>query len=376
MGSRRAASLLDAVCAHGLSLRPSRVSSRFPLAARTEREERAILLGLQSLERSLPRAQMFDVDVATAARHTAAPAPEAAPHGSRSAPPATLVAINHPGLRAMVRVARSLDSRISIDTSLRRKPPPGTPPELGDELLRVGGYYSARRACIALAPDSLWFELVHEMVHLAFDRSVRRRGEPKLAHEGGAADCGGVGGHHPLALHHAQLRARGYSDAGAEELVCREHEMYALRCSLPAADVASALLVVWDNALVDAQRDLEAGARPLHAAAARELRRVRLLRALLTSPLARVLHLMAAGVGVSCAAAALISALWPSRAPRWRLDAASTFPISSPPELPCIPGLLVCCRMGCKRVQIGNRAFTAPRTDLLLDRGISSVDAC
>ena len=47
--------------------------------------------------------------------------------------------------------------------------------------MTIGAYHSKSRACIGLATDSAWHEVVHEMVHLNFEarsRSKNFAGQP------------------------------------------------------------------------------------------------------------------------------------------------------------------------------------------------------
>ena len=292
-------SLSRVLASRGLDLRPTRELRRHPKhAAQTERGERAWILGQQGLERGLPSAQMLDVYIAASVDEVARAPPVAT--GSATTP-----ALEHPGLRARVRRAYSLDCAVVIDTSLREAVPRGTPSELGEQLCRIGGYYSARRACVALASDSRWHEVVHEMVHLAFHK--RTHLNARFNSVGRVAVRGAGHLAQPLVVHHAQFQARGYSEAVAEELTCREHELYTLRSSLPSVEAAVGWLLVCDNALVDAKADLER--HPLDRRSTQqqvELRRILLLRGLVTSPQARVAHLFGFALCVTLIASALV----------------------------------------------------------------------
>lgn len=209
-------------------------------------------------------------------------------------PDGSELALSHPGLRGCARRARGLGARLVVDTSLGRPGP----------LRGVGGYYSPGDACVALAPDSSWGELVHEMTHMAFDQRVKRSSAREFGHGGGAdgQDAAPPFGNEPLLTHWRALRARGYSADAAEELLVREHEMRML-VSAPAWRRVTRSWVLWDSALVEASRDLQSVASaersPNHAA---ELLRVTRLRTLVTGPFARLAYLgTAAGVAVCVA---------------------------------------------------------------------------
>ena len=219
-------------------------------------------------------------------------------HGGHRWPASVTPAPKHPGLAGLDRRAASMGYRMAVDTSLRpdaamRHALAG---DLVAHLMSIGAYFSRRRACIGLASDSAWHEVVHEMVHLNFDARVHR-----AAREASAAE--------PLRLHWEALRRRGHSDRCAEEMVCRAHELRALTTSGGVVDAARAL-VVWDNMLLEAQRDL-ANIQPAKrsAAQAAELRRVSLLRSCVTGPHARVVAVVACGLGVASLAAAFVKYL-------------------------------------------------------------------
>ena len=214
-------------------------------------------------------------------------------------PDGSELALTHPGLRGCARRAAGLGAQLVVDTSLGRPGP----------LRGVGGYYSPGDACVALAPDSSWGELVHEMTHMAFDQRVKRRAR-EFGHDSGddgqAAAAAAPMGNEPLLTHWRALRARGYSADAAEELLVREHEMRMLLAA-PMWRRLTRTWVLWDSALVEASRDLQSVAAaeraPHHAA---ELLRVTRLRALVTGPVARLAYLgTAAGVAV-CVATSLV----------------------------------------------------------------------
>lgn len=215
-------------------------------------------------------------------------------------PDGSELALTHPGLRGCARRAAGLGAQLVVDTSLGRPGP----------LQGVGGYYSPGDACVALAPDSSWGELVHEMTHLAFDRRVKRSAR-EFGHgsgEGGQAVALAAAplGNEPLLTHWRALRARGYSADAAEELLVREHEMRML-LSAPAWRRLTRSWVLWDSALVEASRDLQsvpaAERAPHHAA---ELMRVTRLRTLVTGPIARLAYLGTAAAVAVCAATSVV----------------------------------------------------------------------
>lgn len=206
-----------------------------------------------------PRGELLSVEVAAGnARALSGPWPAAC-----------TPALAHPGLAGASRMARARGACLSVDTSL------GAPP-----LSHIGGYYSRSRSTMAVAVDSSWHELVHEMTHASFEQRVH-------GNAGGTAD--------PLRTHWLALRARGLSDDAAEEMVCREHELHALRAPGEAAlqRAASALLVL-DSALIEAISELEAVSPDSRSTPQREeLRRMKTLR-LFTGGGARVMYLFTA----------------------------------------------------------------------------------
>lgn len=246
----------------------------------TERDELAEHFGVSSTTlAALPPTQMYSIKPAMTTNVDAS-------HPIRAC--ATVPALVHPQLRAMASRVRGLGYELALDNSLRHrctKDPPRSVQALYEHLATVGAYFSPRRRCIGLAIDSAWHEAVHEAVHLTFDAHVRNR-----------SDSGDVS--HPLREHYEFWRGRGYSKRQAEEMVCREHELYALRNSgKPAWRWGLRALLVWDSALVDAERDLEAQCRDAaHRAAADELRRVRMLRRYFSGPWARARYAAALGI--------------------------------------------------------------------------------
>ena len=128
----------------------------------------------------------------------------------------TAPALAHPALRGCVRRILGRGHRLVLDTSLcgasasddASASAAATISEL-PPLNSVGGYFDVAQRCVALAADSAHHELVHEMVHSRLH-------------------CADVGG--PLhALTDGNSSAEEFSEVGAEELVCREHELHVLR---------------------------------------------------------------------------------------------------------------------------------------------------
>ena len=260
--------------------RRSGIDCTLRTALLSERQERARHLGLKALEAALPSARMLSL------RATGEPQPgDVRP---------TAPAIEHPGIRSYIRRAHALGATVAVDSSLRRQAPPATPPALGSDLHRIGGYYNRGQSCIGLALDSAWHEMVHEMVHLVLDKRVHSKRPTNIG-----AYLGRL--HDPLALHFAHLQQRGYSAAVAEELLCREHELFALAGTPSLAR----RLLVYDSALMDAQFDLErtSSSAPLSEQQMVERRRIFLLRTCLTGPTARIAHTFGL-----CAALAMLTA--------------------------------------------------------------------
>jgi hypothetical protein len=209
--------------------------------------------------------------------HAADPAAEAAAWTLAALGPA----ITHPGLRGCVRRANGLGARLFVDTSLGQKPQAYS--AHAAFLSAVGGYYNVEGSRVAMAPDCLFHELLHELTHLAFDKRVRVASQRPNAEQ------------EPLRTHWQAYRSRGYSELCAEELVCREHEMHTLRAA-PPLTWFTRTWVLWDSALVEASRDRQAvpaAERTQHQAA--ELQRIFRLRTFVTGPVARVAHLLLAG---------------------------------------------------------------------------------
>ena len=209
-------------------------------------------------------------------------------------PDGSQLALTHPGLRGCVNVAGGYGARLVVDTSL------GMPGPLRNE----GGYHSPADQLVALAPDSSYAELVHELTHLKFDARVLA----PAASCATDAEAEQLLASEPLHAHWRALRARGYSRACAEELLVREHEMFTLRAAPPWRRLARTW-VLWDSALAEAALDLQATPTaerpPCHAD---ELRRVLRLRTYVTGPRARALHLgwmglLAVGVATGVASA-------------------------------------------------------------------------
>ncbi len=272
----------------------------------TERDELAELNGLEDVAQTLPPAAMLELTVS----------------GPRSRPvlaawpPATLPALEHPGLPGALQRVRAHGHTTVLDTSLRGAPASserGLAKKLLRHLASVGAYYSEGRRCIGLAADTPYHELVHETTHLRFATRV-----DTSAAAAGADAPPSASYEEPLAVHWHALRRRGYSAASAEELVCREHELRALRASgggpwqwVPRA------VVVLDAALQEAREDImasgaaaaeRAGPAPRRAAAD-ELRRIEMLRRCVTGPGARLGHLAALLLLPTLAAAAVLRGL-------------------------------------------------------------------
>ena len=158
----------------------------------------------------------------------------------------TAPALAHPALRGCVRRILGRGHRLVLDTSLcgasasddASASAAATISEL-PPLNSVGGYFDGAQCCVALAADSAHHELVHEMVHSRLH-------------------CADVDG--PLHAHRQQIERRGFSEVGAEELVCREHELHVLRAGPLTAAAASRALVVHDSALLIVEHELGARA--------------------------------------------------------------------------------------------------------------------
>ena len=252
---------------------------------RTEREERAQLAGAGLAD--LPRGEMLELIPA-----------DGTASASAGWPAADEPALAHPGLRGAARSAVAAGHRLAVDTSLNfdasadgSRAAAAARPELTTDMLRIGGYFNEARGCVGLAVDSRWHELVHEMTHLAFHSTCAARDD---------------GPPSPLRTHWASLRARGLSAHGAEEVVCREHELHALRAS---GAPLSTRLVIYDNMLHDAISDLRMTAIDDRSPAQRrELRRLSAVRTYATSPGARAAHaILAAALALAAAAGAASS---------------------------------------------------------------------
>ena len=201
-------------------------------------------------------------------------------------------AISHPGLRGCVQRALGHGAQLYVDTSLGQRPQAYS--SHAAILSSVGGYYDVDGSRVAMAPDCDWGELVHELTHLAFDKRVR---DVSLTPD---AACGPDrptpdAAQDPLRTHWRALCARGYSERVAEELLCREHEMHTLEAAPPWTWLTRTW-VLWDSALVEASRDLQAvPVAERTRLQATELRRVVRLRSLVTGPVARVAYLFLPG---------------------------------------------------------------------------------
>lgn len=190
-------------------------------------------------------------------------------------PSACTPALAHPGLAAASRVTSARNDHLSVDTSL------------GEQMLsHIGGYFNASRATVAVAIDSSWSELIHEMTHAAFHHRVR---------------CGKGGPSDPLRTEWQALQDRGLSPRAAEELMCRHHELHALLAQgkRPWQRAATALLVI-ESALVDAINDIQSvPLRDRSAVQQRSLKRMTVLYLLVNSR-ARIIYLVLLG-GVATA---------------------------------------------------------------------------
>jgi len=203
-------------------------------------------------------------------------------------------ALTHPGLRGCVRRALGLGARLFVDTSLGQRPQAYS--SQAAFLSAVGGYYNVEGSRVAMAPDCNWGELVHELTHLAFDKRVRVSSQPDCERD-------------PLRTHWRALCARGYSERCAEELLCREHEMHTLCAAAPWTRLTRTW-VLWDSALVEASRDLQAvPVAERTQLQGRELRRILRLRTYVTGPVARLTHLLLAGGVAACLATGASTAL-------------------------------------------------------------------
>jgi len=181
-------------------------------------------------------------------------------------PSACTPALAHPGLPFAANVARGRGAHLCLDTSLGSEP-----------LRHIGGYFNAPRATVAVALDSSWSELMHELTHAAFHDRVR---------------LGADGLSDPLRTHWQVFRDRGLSDEAAEEMVCRAHELQALRApgERRVRRALTALLVL-DSALIEAIKDIEAVGLASERQT-RELRRMHRVRFFIGGR-ARAVYLMA-----------------------------------------------------------------------------------
>jgi len=190
---------------------------------RAERRQHARSAGASSLAPG----EMLQVVPETSARG------DAQPRLAEAWPPASVAALAHPGLRGASGVARASGCRLAVDTSLcydvsaaGARAAAAAQPELTTDLLRVGGYFTPGRRCVALAVDSRWHECVHELTHMAFHTRVRTA--PAAAARGAIEE--------PLRRHWEQLRARGLSEVSCTPATCTGPAPRALRraCSARA----------------------------------------------------------------------------------------------------------------------------------------------
>lgn len=244
-----------------------------PVAIQTEYAELAAANHLSIPQAALSCGQMLEL---RADPKATLPAPT-------SWPCATTCALSHPGLLGMVRRLNGLGYRLVVDTSLRQ--PLSAPASRGthaaQELLvrhlsTVGAYFSQRRRCIGIATDSAWHELIHEGCHATFDARVRQ------------ADKNAPVAPEALQTHYEHLRARGYTEMGAEQYICHTHELYALR-DRSSTTAAIRRVLVWDNMNLDAYRDLTAIPPAERSAVQKaEIRRIAMLRRFVTGPAPRL----------------------------------------------------------------------------------------
>jgi hypothetical protein len=293
-----------AVCASSLP-RALMVAAELPLASNIK----VVSLNVPTEQAELAAANSIHVppnSPLTASRMLEVlPCAESEPVLPRVWPSAASKALSHPGMAGLVACARGLGYHVAVDTSLRTTVHNsgalrGRAEDLVHHLQTIGGYFSRRRRCVGLASDSAWHEAVHEMCHLKFDERVRCARAGALHHE-------------PLHLHWERMTRRGYSELTAEELVCRAHEMHALRARPSMASAAKALLV-WDSMNLEAFRELSAIPPERRTAAqAEELRRVKLLRATVTGPLPRLGAVVAFGLVTTLSLGQLFRSVWKVR---------------------------------------------------------------
>ena len=229
--------------------------------------ERLALLAHSKLPRGVEPGNMLEL-------HPRPPKQSPTPTNHWASPDSA--AIGHPGIAGMARIAKRYGHSLVIDTSLCAK-----------ELSHIGAYYNEHRKCVAIAVDTLWHELVHEMVHL----DIRY----------GSASQGRKG---PLNQHLDSLRKRGFSAVAAEEMLCKEHELYVIDSSGFSWSLKK--LVVFDHYLRHIQEDILAvPSRERTSNQVRELRRANLLRVAVTSQGARLLHGVLSLAGMAVVAGAL-----------------------------------------------------------------------
>ncbi|EOD08347.1 hypothetical protein EMIHUDRAFT_358863 [Emiliania huxleyi CCMP1516] len=213
-------------------------------------------------------------------------------------PAASTPALAHPGLATAAAIARSYGARLSIDTSLSAAP-----------LRHIGGYFSGPRGTLAIAVDSSWAEAVHELTHAvhelthaAFEatsetlaRRFRDASPRPLPYQlarvhrptSGAGSSSATAARTGTAadVSAEPLHTHWWGAEGVAELVCREHELHALR-RLGAA----------------ACHRFRARPRAAHT---RELRRMRAVL-LLIGGRARLVYLAAAAVAATASLSALL----------------------------------------------------------------------
>ena len=168
------------------------------------------------------------------------------PPPPRSSHGATTAAVLHPDLYGCVTRIRADGFRLVIDTSLSDEPNPQGAPVAPPLLSRIGGYFNIDRRCVAIAADSTWHELVHEMTHLKFHLQVRLPGEQVSSKE-------------PLKTQYDIWRRRGLSERAAEEMVCWDAEAHNVSASgLPLHQWASAAWILCDSRMCEIVNDISA----------------------------------------------------------------------------------------------------------------------
>ena len=287
----------------------------------TERDETVVRwqLSVSDVKAMLPEARMLEVSSV----HLASSSGGHSMPAAAAAMCATTRAMEHPLLAGAAQRAKSLGYSVAVDESLRPNPnniPSNASRRIHDlvaHLRSIGAYFNPSRRCIGLASDSAWHEAVHELVHLQFDARVHstaeklgsgKRGRGCSFSRSKRSDVTGSSSasspsftpaKEPLRTHWNYYRGIGYSELMAEEMVCREHELRALWASgAPPWHWWGRALLVWDNGLFEAERELAAVPEAKRSSAQHaEWLRVRRLRSYITGPYARISQLVLAGLG-------------------------------------------------------------------------------